>query len=262
MDTNSSMRRAVIGAAALTVALAMGAAAGLAWRQERDPMQGGRGPGGPGMSPVFAALDADRDGTVSAAELVGAPVALKTLDRNGDGQLSADEIRPAFGPGGPGGRGPGGRGGRDEPGETPPTSPDELTATLMGFDRNNDGKLTRAEVPERLQGLFDRVDADKDNTLTADELKKSAASMTNPSADGRGEGREGEGRRGRGPGGPMGRDPLVAALDADHDGSISAAEMSAATGVLRSLDANGDGRLTPDEIRPSGRGRGDRPRHF
>ena len=117
-------------------------------------------------------------------------------------------------------------------------------------------------MPERLQGLFDRADADKDNTLTADELKKSATSMTNPSADGRGEGREGEGRRGRGPGGPMGRDPLVAALDADHDGSISAAEMSAATSVLRSLDANGDGQLTPDEIRPSGRGRGDRPRHF
>ena len=145
MDTNSSMRRAVIGAAALTVALAMGAAAGLAWRQERDPMQGGRGPGGPGMSPVFAALDADRDGTVSAAELVGAPVALKTLDRNGDGQLSADEIRPAFGPGGPGGRGPGGRGGRDEPGETPPTSPDEL-------DRDADGvrsQTTTASSPER-----------------------------------------------------------------------------------------------------------------
>ncbi len=132
------------------------------------------------------------------------------------------------------------------------------------FDKDNDGKLTKAEMPERLQGLFDRADADKDNTLTADEIKKSATSMTNPSADGRGDGREGEGRRGgrgRGPGGP-GRDPLAAALDADRDGAISAGEISAATNALRSLDANGDGQLTPEEVRPSGRGRGDRPRHF
>ncbi len=110
------------------------------------------------------------------------------------------------------------------------TSPDELAATLMGFDKDNDGKLTRAELPERLQGLFDRADADKDNALTADELKKSATSMANPSSDGRGDGREGEGRRGggRGPGGPMGRDRLVATLDADRDGAISAGEIAGA----------------------------------
>jgi hypothetical protein len=133
----------------------------------------------------------------------------------------------------------------------------------MGFDKDSDGKLTRAEVPQRLQGLFDRADADKDNTLTADELKKSATSMANPTASGRGEGREGEGRRGRGPGGgPRGRDPLVATLDADRDGTISAGEVSAASSALRSLDTNGDGQLTPEEVRPPGRGRGDRPRPF
>ena len=190
-----------------------------------------------------------------------APAALKALDRNGDGTLSADEIRPAFGPGGPGGRGPRGEGGRDEPGETPATSPDELAATLMGFDKDNDGKLTRAELPERLQGLFDRADADKDNTLTADELKKSATSMTNPSADGRGEGREGEGRRGggRGPGGPMGRDPLVAALDADRDGAISAGEISARDDCAsrarrergRPADAGGSPAVRPWSGRPA-----------
>ncbi len=179
------------------------------------------------MSPVFAALDADHDGTVSAAELANAPAALKAhrsqrrwgaVGRRDPSGVRAWRTR---------------RSRRSRPrrapvsqGETPATSPDELAATLMGFDKDSDGKLTKAELPERLQGLFDRADADKDNALTADEIKKSATSMTNPSADGRGEGREGEGRRGgRGPGGPMGRDPLVATLDADRDGAISAGEI-------------------------------------
>ena len=259
----SSTKRRVTVAAWAAVTLGLGAVAGFAWRQEPVPAQGGRGPGRPGMSPVYAALDADHDGTISAAELADAPGALKAIDRNGDGALSADEIRPEFGPGGPGGRGGRGRGGPDEPGETPATSPDELAATLMGFDKDSDGKLTKAELPERLQGLFDRADADKDNSLTSDEIKKSATSMTNPSVDGRGQGREGEGRRGgRGPGGPMGREPLVATLDADRDGAISAGEIGRATNALRALDANGDGKLTPEEVRPAGRGRGDRPRHF
>ena len=261
MMTITSTRRRLTVAALAGLTLGLGAAAGFAWRQDPVPPQGGRGPGRPGMSPVYAALDADRDGTVSAAELANAPGALKGIDRNGDGALSADEIRPEFGPGGPGGRGGRGRGGPGEPGQTPATSPDELAAMLMGFDKDSDGKLTKAELPERLQGLFDRADADKDNALTADEIKKSATSMANPSADGRGPGREGEGRRGgRGPGGPMGRDPLVATLDADRDGAISAGEIGAAANTLRALDANGDGQLTPDEIRPFGRGRGGRPR--
>lgn len=263
MMTITSTRRRLTVAALASLTLGLGAAVGFAWRQEPVPTQRGRGPGGPGMSPVFAALDADHDGALSPAELANAPAALKAIDRNGDGTLTADEIRPAFGPGGPDGRGPGGRGGRGEPGETAATSPDDLAAALMGFDKDNDGKLTRAELSERLHGLFDRADADKDNALTADELKKSATSMTNPSSDGRGEGREGGGRRsGRGPGGPTGRGRLVAALDVDRDGAISASEISSAPNALRALDVNGDGQLTPDEVRPPGRGRGGRPRRF
>lgn len=46
--------------------------------------------------------------------------------------------------------------------------------------------------------------------------------------------------------------PVVAALDTDGDGSLSAAEMDAAPKQLRSLDANQDGTLSPDEVRPMG----------
>ncbi len=133
---------------------------------------------------------------------------------------------------------------------------------LMSFDRNSDGKLTRAEVPERMQGLFDRADADKDGALSADELRQSAAAQSRPAAgmsggEGNRDGREGEGRRG----GREGRrgDPLVLALDTNRDGAIAADEIAGAARSLATLDRNGDGQLTMDEIAPAfGRGGGDR----
>jgi uncharacterized protein YuzE len=46
------------------------------------------------VHPVVAALDADHDGVISAAEIANASAALKTLDRDGDGDLSENELRP------------------------------------------------------------------------------------------------------------------------------------------------------------------------
>jgi len=40
------------------------------------------------------ALDTDHDGQLSAAEITHATAALKTLDRDGDGILSGDELHP------------------------------------------------------------------------------------------------------------------------------------------------------------------------
>jgi Ca2+-binding EF-hand superfamily protein len=39
------------------------------------------------MNPLFQALDTDKDGELSAAEIANAPAALKTLDKNKDGKL-------------------------------------------------------------------------------------------------------------------------------------------------------------------------------
>ncbi|HEX4072374.1 MAG TPA: hypothetical protein VHX68_14435 [Planctomycetaceae bacterium] len=52
--------------------------------------------------------------------------------------------------------------------------------------------------------------------------------------------------------------PLEVALDLNDDHEISAEELDAATASLKKLDKNGDGKLTPDELRPTGRrgGRG------
>lgn len=57
----------------------------------------GMRPGGPGGG-LFAALDANRDGELSNAEIVGAGVALLKLDRNSDGKITPDEAFSAQGP--------------------------------------------------------------------------------------------------------------------------------------------------------------------
>lgn len=67
------------------------------------PGQGkGRGACANGQKSVLLALfDANKDSTLDSAEINGAPAALKALDKNGDGQVTAEEIRPLPG----GGRG-------------------------------------------------------------------------------------------------------------------------------------------------------------
>jgi hypothetical protein len=56
------------------------------------------------VSPVIAALDVNGDGVIDATEIANAANALLTLDKNGDGQLTPDELRPAHPEGGPGGK--------------------------------------------------------------------------------------------------------------------------------------------------------------
>jgi YHYH protein len=64
------------------------------------PGPGGPGPGGPGFgppgggSPLMRALDVDRDRVLSSSEIKNAATVLKRLDRNDDGALTPDELRP------------------------------------------------------------------------------------------------------------------------------------------------------------------------
>lgn len=82
-----------------TVVLAFAVSALSAFGQDAAPAQ----PNTPGKAgherkhpvpPIIAALDANHDGVIDAQEIANAPAALKTLDKNGDGKLTRDEIRP------------------------------------------------------------------------------------------------------------------------------------------------------------------------
>lgn len=74
-----------------------------------------RGPRGPQQSPMWGALDLNKDGTLDASEIAKASESLKALDVNKDGKVTAEECRPqgmgmGRGQGGPGqGRGFGGQ---------------------------------------------------------------------------------------------------------------------------------------------------------
>ena len=204
---------------ALTVLFVAGIAVYTVVAQQ--PPGGGRGPGGgpdgpdgpdgfrPPMHPLEAALDADGDRELSAQEIENAVAALKTLDKNENGKLDADEMRPRFGgrPGGPDGAGRGpdgpGGGGPDGPprdgGAGRPGNREEMLARVLSFDKDEDGKLTKEELPEQMHGMIERGDANGDGALDKEELTKLAANFQGPGA-GRRPGAEGP--EGRGPGGP------------------------------------------------------------
>src|SRR2546426_9495012 len=110
----------------------MGLGAALTFAQDapdRTPREGRPGPGGPGpgpgggprfVMPLMQALDANGDGIIDETEIANASAALKKLDKNGDGKLTPDELRPPLPP--PGEAGPGGPGRpgfRRPPGEQP-----------------------------------------------------------------------------------------------------------------------------------------------
>lgn len=101
----------------LTAVAIAGSAACLIAQDGNAPRQRPQGgPDGqrPPLPPLIAALDANHDGVIDAAEIDNAPAALRTLDKNGDGKLTQDEIRPPR-PGGPDGQRPNFRNGQRPP---------------------------------------------------------------------------------------------------------------------------------------------------
>jgi hypothetical protein len=177
-----------IALAALTIG---GLTLSLQAQDDARPPRGGMNRPGPGMvPPLVKALDADKDGILSAAEIAAAPAALLTLDGDKDGALSLEELRP----------------------QRPAGAPDNAPA-----DRPN--------RPQRPQG--DRPQGDRPDM------------------------REGRGPRGDMPAGPRpGANPIVGALDANHDGVIDATEIANASTALKTLVNTDDGSISLKELRP------------
>jgi Ca2+-binding EF-hand superfamily protein len=93
------------------------------------------------------------------------------------------------------------------------------------LDANKDGKVTTAEATTLWKQKFAELDKNKDNVLSAEEIKA------------------GKGRR-------------LKHADANHDGKVTLAEAQAkATEMFQRFDKNEDNVLTRDEM-PAGRGKG------
>ena len=172
---------AVLGAATLT---SIAQDAGRPERREGGPRRGG--------SPVIAALDADKDGTISAPEIANAKVAILMLDKNNDGALTAEELHPARPDGAPapdGARPPRDGAGPEGAGKRP------VSPVMVALDKNDDGSLDATEIAGASAALA-TLDKNGDGKLTREELRPA-----------RPEGApEGAPEGGRGRGGPGGAD--------------------------------------------------------
>ena len=89
---------------------------------------------------IYQALDTDRDGALSEAEIEKVSDFLRTLDKDQDGALSSDELVPDFPPAGPGGRRGGGMG---------PNRPE--LKLLEKHDKDGSGYLDAAERQSALK---------------------------------------------------------------------------------------------------------------
>jgi hypothetical protein len=111
-------------------------------------------------------------------------------------------------------------------------------------DANGDGAISAQEFDDAAKARFQRMDANHDGVIDADELAAIQKRMEERRAD--------RPDAGKGPGG--GEGGAWAAMDADHDGKVTQAEaLVASKARFAKLDADGDGVLSPAE-QPARRG--------
>lgn len=213
------MKKLLIAGAA--AALLLGVAGGaIAQAQDEPGSHHGHGPdgrhGGPGA--MLMEADANHDGVITRAEFDAQRTAMfARLDTDSNGQISRDEMRAGrarhHGEGAPDGAG-----------------------FISRLDSNHDGRVTREEFLARPNAEFDRLDANHDGALVAGEAPHRPPG--GPHAERRhGERRHGEERR-------HWRNP-----DTNGDHNISSAEFAAeGDAMFTHLDANGDGRITQEEL--------------
>jgi Ca2+-binding EF-hand superfamily protein len=153
------------------------------------------GPGGPGrpggfapgsflIKPLMEALDTDKDGKLSRAEVVaGARKLFSAADKDEKGALSEAQLAagindllprpPNFRGGPPGGNPPGGPPGRGPGGFGPGGfGPGAFIAgnIVKRADKDKDGKVTRAELVAAAEAMFTEADKDRDGKLDEKEL--------------------------------------------------------------------------------------------
>jgi Ca2+-binding EF-hand superfamily protein len=181
---------------------------------------------------LFLAIDANADGLISLAELRRAATTAKSLDTDGDGNISLAEA---------------GSGGANVAGAAAPAAGPASPAdqALAQYDKNGDGKLTPAEMPAEMARMFSQMDANRDGELNRDELNAVAASMSAQWG-----GMMGPGGMMMGPAGNMGGGMgQIMQYDQNGDRRITANEVPPQlAAMLRGADRNNDGAIDMQEI--------------
>jgi Ca2+-binding EF-hand superfamily protein len=164
---------------------------------------------------VLGALDTDRDNIISASEIAGAPVALRRLDKNRDGMLTAEECGLVL------------------PARLDPQSVTrfrllfmKIHPVLAALDADHDGVISSSEI-ERASAALWTLDKNRDGRLTIGELLPDA--VTSRVAQ------------------------LMSLFDQNRDGEISEEERSNELGLqfrrlLDRADRNNDGIVTEEEL--------------
>ncbi len=91
---------------------------------------------------LFRAVDADHDGTLSGEEISAAPAAIKSLDKDGDGVVTAAEVAPQAGK-------------QAQPGKKKKAGRQEAR---QGQEEGQPGSVTNGAADEAVQGSLGPVE--------------------------------------------------------------------------------------------------------
>jgi Ca2+-binding EF-hand superfamily protein len=197
--------------------------------------------GGGGMRPdpnqLFQRFDRNKDGKLSRDEIPDqAPPQLKQMfDRLQKQEITKEEFMQAF-------RGGAGTGGM------PPFMRDP-EGVFKQLDKDQDGKITVAEVSEEFRPqverwLVNRLGKSKEDSMTLDDLKKIVAE--NLANGARPPGMAGEMTPGAGRGGFAAL--LMSKLDANGDGKLSKEELQKVGDLFDEIDRDHDGFIEMAEL--------------
>ncbi len=202
------------------------------------------------MAERLSSADLDGDGFITAAEF------------DSSGRRGRDGREGRRGRGGDGADGGDDRGRRGEDGGRRGRRMPDPAQAFERYDANDDGKLSREELPERLAERMMEADLDKDGFLTAEEMKKAEAKRREETAkrtlERFDENKDGQLALTEIPERMRAR---FKGMDADQNGILTLKELAAPQArrgqdrsdrspaeIIRRLDANEDGKLSGDEI--------------